>query len=114
MMHSNFNRKAAAKRFLIFIILATGAILLFGAVVMLLWNAVMPAIVNAAVITYWQAVGLLVLCKILFSDFRPRSSGGRPSFGRSPYWKDKWATMNDEEKKTFKEEWKKRCGHRNP
>lgn len=34
--------------------------------VMLLWNWLMPDIFGLTEITYWQAVGLLVLCKILF------------------------------------------------
>lgn len=35
------------------------------AVVMLLWNALIPAIIGWSAITYWQAAGLLVLCRLL-------------------------------------------------
>jgi len=39
--------------------------ILFGFVIMWLWNWLMPAIFGLGVITYWQAVGLFVLAKIL-------------------------------------------------
>ena len=41
----------------------------FGAVVMLLWNWLASAIFGLGVINYWQALGLLVLCRILFGSF---------------------------------------------
>ena len=37
---------------------------------MYLWNWLMPELFNLAIINYWQALGLLVLSKILFSGFR--------------------------------------------
>jgi hypothetical protein len=42
---------------------------LFGAVVMWLWNALMPIIFHLGVITYWQAVGLAILGRLLFGGF---------------------------------------------
>ena len=49
---------------------------LFGFITMWLWNALIPEIFGLAVITYWQAVGLLILFKILFGGF---GSGGNKS-----------------------------------
>lgn len=43
------------------------AIFGFGYVTMLLWNWLIPAVFSGPVITYWQALGLLVLSKLLFS-----------------------------------------------
>jgi hypothetical protein len=40
-----------------------------AAVVMLLWNALIPPVVGWASISYWQAGGLLVLVRILFGGF---------------------------------------------
>lgn len=40
----------------------------FGWLVMLLWNWLMPAIFGLPALTFWQAAGLLVLCKILFGS----------------------------------------------
>jgi hypothetical protein len=38
-------------------------------ILMLLWNALLPAIFGLTSITYWQALGLFILSKILFSGF---------------------------------------------
>ena len=56
---------------------------LFGAVVMWLWNWLMPVIFHLAVITYWQAVGLAILCRLLFGSFHHGShhSRARHHFG---------------------------------
>lgn len=40
-----------------------------SAVVMLLWNWLIPSIIGWAAINYWKAAGLLLLCKILFGGF---------------------------------------------
>ena len=44
-------------------------ITLFGFVVMWLWNALMPELFGLATLTYWQAVGLLILSKLFFGGF---------------------------------------------
>ncbi len=46
-----------------------GLIFLFGWVVMLLWNWLMPEIFGLKEITYWQGWGLLILSSILFKGF---------------------------------------------
>lgn len=48
------------------IILAGLLAFLFGYVVMLLWNWLMPEIFGLTTIGYWQAVGLIILAKLLF------------------------------------------------
>ncbi len=113
MLQPNNKRKYVPGRLFFFLLFASAAALVFGAVVMLLWNAVLPPLLNVRTITYWQAVALFVLCKILFGNFRPFVHGGRPSFGGSPsHWREKWMKMSDEEKSKFKQEWKKRCEQR--
>lgn len=47
------------------IIAITGLAILFGFVIMWLWNWLMPLIFGLPVLTYWQAVGLFILLKIL-------------------------------------------------
>ena len=42
-----------------------GLAILFGFVLMWLWNWLMPDIFGLTTITYWQAVGLFILLKIL-------------------------------------------------
>lgn len=40
-----------------------------GAITMLLWNALVPVIFGGIEITYWQAVGLLILSRLLLGGF---------------------------------------------
>ena len=58
-------------------ILAIGLLALFGWVVMLLWNWLMPEIFGLKRLDYWKAWGLLALCTILFKGFSSGGSGGR-------------------------------------
>ena len=111
MMWINYKYKRSPKRFFMFLFFVAAAVFVLGAIVMFLWNAILPSLLNVNNITYWQAVGLVILCKILFSGFRPGRNNGGPPFGRS-HLKDKWASMTEEEKIKFKEEWKKRCERR--
>ncbi len=61
------------------------AIFGFAAVTMLLWNWLIPTLFSGPVITYWQAMGLLVLSKLLFSG---GSRGHRSHHHKSPHgWK---------------------------
>lgn len=46
--------------------------LVFGLVVKLLWNWLMPALFSLGKISYWQAFGIVILAKILFSGFGHR------------------------------------------
>ena len=52
----------------VFVLLGIGAAFLFGWVVQLLWNATITPIFSLNPVSYWQAVMLLVLSKILFSS----------------------------------------------
>jgi positive regulator of sigma E activity len=51
------------------VIIAAFMALLFGFVVMWLWNWLMPDIFGLKTITFWQAWGLVVLSHILFKSF---------------------------------------------
>ena len=90
--------------FIPFIIIAVIAIL--SAIVMLLWNNVLSAVVNVKQISYWQAVGLFILSKILFSCFRPGPPGGFRKGG--PPWRNKLMQLSQEERDQFRKEWEKR------
>jgi hypothetical protein len=43
----------------------SGLAILFGFIIMWLWNWLMPEIFGLATLTYWQAVGIFILLKIL-------------------------------------------------
>lgn len=77
---------------------------------MWLWNAILPSLLHANTITYWQSVGLLLLCRILFGGFRFNPSGNKPRFGE--HWanmRDKWKNMSEEERMKFRNEMRNRC-----
>jgi hypothetical protein len=81
-----------------------------AAVVMLLWNAILPDLIHVEQISYLQALGLLILSRVLFGGFR---FGGRVfRGGPPPHVGQKWMNMSEEERSKFKEEWKKRCEQR--
>lgn len=86
--------------------LAIIGVFAFGSIVMLLWNALMPVIFHLPLIGFWQALGLLLLTKILFSGFR----GGPRARWRNDSLKEGWARMTPEERAKFKERWGRRCG----
>ncbi|AWX44743.1 hypothetical protein HME9304_01746 [Flagellimonas maritima] len=72
--------KYVTKGFKIFFMILLGIIFIFlmGYAFMLLWNWLMPELFGLVVISYWQAIGLLVLAKILFG-FGDKSPKGRGS-----------------------------------
>ena len=76
------------------------AVALFGYVVMALWNAVLPAVTGLHAITFVQALGLLVLSRILFGGLR---GWGR----RGGHWRARmqarWQQMTPEERERFRE-----------
>jgi hypothetical protein len=61
---------------------------LFGIVVKLLWNWLMPALFGLGTITFWQAFGIVLLAKILFGGH----GHGSPAHGRrhETYFRDKF------------------------
>lgn len=73
---------------------------LFGLVVMHLWNWLMPALFGLHAVTYWQAIGLLVLSWILFRG--PRG-WGMPGAHRRSSWKHmRGHKMTSEERQRFR------------
>jgi hypothetical protein len=102
------HRPSRFKKVLFFIFITIAAIVIFGSVVMLLWNNVLAEVLHISTITFGQALGILLLSKILFGGWRGGWGGGRH------HWKnkiqEKWAAMTPEERAKFKEQWQKRCG----
>ena len=82
------------------------AVTLFGEAVMRLWNWLMPSLFHLPMITFGQALGLLVLSKLLFGGFH-RHSGGR-GWGRG--MNQRWAQMSPEEQERFRAGLKSRRG----
>jgi H+/Cl- antiporter ClcA len=81
---------------------------IFGYVVMRLWNWLMPALFGLHVIGYWQAIGLMVLSKILFGGFHRGRHGGSRRWRRR--MSERWGRMTPEEREKFRESMRGRCG----
>jgi len=76
-------------------------------VVMSLWNWLMPTLFGLRMISFWQALGLLVLSKILLGGFRGRPGGGM-------HWRrrmmERLEQMTPEEREKFRQGMRGRCG----
>ena len=76
----------------------TAFIALGGLVVQWLWNWLLPPLFGWAQVTFWQALGLLALCRILFGGFsRHKEHGPRPQ-------------MSAEERQRFRQRIRERFG----
>lgn len=75
-------------------------------IVMSLWNCLLPEILGAKSITYWQAMGILILCKILFGGFQ--IGKGMKDF-KERKMREKMMNLSPEEREKFKEVWRNRC-----
>lgn len=86
-------------RFLIPVIILA-FLALFSLIVFALWNHVLVDVLGVKEITYWQALGILVLARILFGGF-PGRRGGPGGFG--PPWRyhkmmEWWQSLTPEER----------------
>jgi uncharacterized membrane protein len=71
-----------------------------GEVVRLLWNWLAPALFGWGTITFWQAVGLLALCRILFGGSGWHGSA-RSNVRRR--MEERCANMTPEERERFRQ-----------
>ena len=87
------------------------AILVFvaigGEVVQQLWNWLLPPLFGWRQITFWQALAILALCRILFGGF------GRHGFHGSRIRRrkaERWERMTPEERERFRQGMRRRFG----
>jgi hypothetical protein len=90
-----------------FILFAVVAALVLSFIIMYLWNWLMPAVFGLHLINFWQALGLLVLSKILFGGFHGRRWGGMRWRSRMM---ERWAQMTPEEREKFRAAMQSRWG----
>ncbi len=99
------------RRWVVLAPLALMGILLFlalgGLVVRQLWNWLLPPIFGWREITFWQAIGLLALCRILFGGLGRHGSCGRSSRRRMA---ERWEAMTPEERERFRNGMRGRWG----
>lgn len=84
-------------------------IALGGAVVMYLWNWLLPPLFGWRLLTFWQAVAMLALCRILFGGLGMR--GGHHSSRGRRRMAERWERMTPEEREQFRQTMRSRCGH---
>ncbi len=96
------------KKLIGILMIAPIAIAALGFIVMLLWNNVLVAVLGVKMITFWQALGLFLLSKILFGGWKGRGGGWRNRQWKEE-WKAKWQNMTPEEKQKWKENMRNRC-----
>ncbi len=80
--------------------LVLAVVALAAGLVMVLWNTVVTTAVNGAhPLDYVHALGLLVLCRLLFGGFRGRGFGNRRA-----QW-EKWQSMTPQEREALSQRW---------
>lgn len=91
---------------LVFVVVALGAL---GLAVMALWNAVLPAVASVHPITFVQALGLLVLSRILFGGLRRHGRG---------HWRqrmrERWEHMTPDQREQMHAAFASRSGRCGP
>jgi hypothetical protein len=96
------------KRKWIFIVAPFAAVLIIylcGELIMYLWNWLLPPLFGLRLITFWQALGLLLLCRILFGSW----SGGGSDRGHRRH-SEREDRMSPEERERLRQNWRARCG----
>ena len=88
-----------------------------GWVVTLLWNWLVPPLFGWHPIAFWQALGLLALCRILFGGLGfHRGSGGhspirhRMADRMADRVAERWERMTPEDRERFRQRVRERCG----
>ena len=70
-----------------------------GEVVMRLWNWLLPPLFGWRMLTFWQALGLLALCRILFGGL----GHGGPRGPRGPRFRGRCRNMTPGERERFRQ-----------
>ena len=79
-----------------------------GEVVQHLWNWLLPELFGWRQITFWQALGLLALCRILFGGF---GGHGGHRFSSRRRMGEHWEKLTPEEREKFRQGMRSRCGN---
>jgi len=75
-------------------------IALGGEIVLQLWNWLLPPLFGWPALTFWRALGLLALCRILFGGFGAHGAGGS---GLRRRMEERCAKMTPEEREQLRQ-----------
>ena len=106
-------RPPRAAKFLFFLVFVALALFLVGNIIMYLWNEILADATGVRTLNFWEALGLLLLSRILvgglrFGGSKKPWSGPRSRF--KSHWREKWMDMSEEDRAAFKAKWRERCG----
>lgn len=87
------------------IIIVTGLAIVFGFIIMWLWNQLMPEIFGLPNVNYWQAVGLFILAKILFGSSGKCGGKRKDHDGNKRRMKEKFKSYYDKHCKEKVSDW---------
>lgn len=81
---------------------------------MMLWNWLVPELFAGPVITFWQALGLLLLCKLLLGFPGKHKEGGWAEKKKKwrQHWESRMSDMTPEEKERMKDHFSRCVGGR--
>jgi len=99
-------RDAAPIKKAFIILFFAGLMAALVAVVMTIWNAILPDVIGVTEVNYWQMLGIIFLSRLLFGA--SKFGNNKHKRNRRKHFKDKFMNMSDEEKENFKSEWKSR------
>lgn len=95
------------RKFMFVPLIVAGIAALLALAVFGLWNNVLVEVAGVKAITYWQALGLLVLARILVGGF-PRPGGGRFGRGRRMMM-EHWESLSPEQREKLRSGMEHRC-----
>ena len=102
------------RRWFVIAPMAVVGLLLFialgGAIVQLLWNWLLPPLFGLPLITFWQAVGLLALCRILFGGSGRQHYPSKIRQRVAQRVAERWDHMTPEEQERVRQRIRERCG----
>jgi len=103
-------KRVWAARLALFLAMVATIFVAVVAVVMQLWNWLIPGLFAARPIDFWQAAGLLVLARLLVGRVRG-------PWGRGVHWgwrsrmRERWNSMSEDDRERFRRGMGGRCGH---
>ena len=104
-------------RALKFVVIVAVVLAAMSYIAMTLWNWLVPALFAGPLVNFWQALGLLVLSRLLLGGLRPRGPFGHGHFGHGPFrggpgrhgrfgrhmHRMHWSSMTPEERERMRE-----------
>ena len=86
-----------------FTLIGFAFVVVIGLVVMALWNWLVPGLLGGSDITFLQAIGVLVLSRILFGNMGSGAKNNQKPWRKK--FAEKVAEMSPDEREQFRKEW---------